>query len=88
MPLFIDVHTEDHEDGAEDLAPAPAREPGAQGGRASEDEPFWLGDKAGKVFWLVEAPSAEDARAVHRRAHGAVTSKIYEVQPDTPWFSG
>ncbi len=38
MPLFIDVHTIDGEDGHTDLAAAHPREPEAEGGHAGEDE--------------------------------------------------
>jgi hypothetical protein len=41
---------------------------------------YWYGDKTGKVFCLVEAPSAEAANAVHREAHGLVADDITEVQ--------
>jgi hypothetical protein len=33
---------------------------------------YWVDEKHGKVFCLVEAPSARDASAVHREAHGLV----------------
>ncbi len=36
----------------------------------------------GKIFCLVEAPSAEAAEQVHREAHGLVADKIIEVQPE------
>jgi hypothetical protein len=31
------------------------------------------------VYWLVEAPNAEAANAVHREAHGLVADDIVEV---------
>ena len=34
----------------------------------------------GRVFCLVEAPSAEAAAGVHREAHGLVADHIYRVQ--------
>jgi hypothetical protein len=34
----------------------------------------------GKIFCLVEAPSADAAATVHREAHGLVAAEIYEVQ--------
>jgi hypothetical protein len=37
----------------------------------SEDE--------GKIFCLVEAANADDANAVHRKAHGLVADAIYPV---------
>ena len=43
---------------------------------------YWHNEKAGKIFCLVEAPSAEAAEAVHREAHGIVADKIIEVAPE------
>jgi Protein of unknown function (DUF4242) len=34
----------------------------------------------GKVFCLVEAPSAGAATAVHREAHGLVADAVFEVK--------
>jgi hypothetical protein len=41
---------------------------------------YWVDDKAGKVFCLVEAPDADAARTVHREAHGLVADEIYPVE--------
>jgi hypothetical protein len=41
---------------------------------------YWYDDKTGKVFCLVDAPSAEAASAVHQEAHGLVADDITEVQ--------
>ena len=41
---------------------------------------YWVNELAGKIFSLVEAPSAEAAQTVHWEAHGGVTDEIYEVQ--------
>jgi hypothetical protein len=87
MPLFIDVHTLEGEPSAE-LAEEHVQDLETQGGHTSDHEPFWIGQKAGKVFWLVEAPSVEAAQEAHRRTHGAMASEIYEVQRSSPWFSG
>ncbi len=40
-----------------------------------------MNEGCGKVFCLVEAPSAEAAAAVHREAHGFVAEKIIEIKP-------
>jgi hypothetical protein len=44
---------------------------------------YWVNEQQGKVFCLVEAPSADDASAVHRQAHGLVADEIYIVQEGT-----
>jgi hypothetical protein len=41
---------------------------------------YWFDEGSGKVFCLVEAPTAEAATEVHRRAHGLVADEITEVQ--------
>jgi len=41
---------------------------------------YWVDEGAGRVFCLVEAPSAEAAASVHREAHGLVADHIYRVQ--------
>jgi len=43
---------------------------------------YWVNEKAGKIFCLCEAPSAEAAMQVHREAHGMVAEKIIQVEPD------
>ena len=40
---------------------------------------YWVDEKAGKIFCLVEAPDADAANTVHREAHGLVADEIYEV---------
>jgi hypothetical protein len=87
MPLFIDVHTIDAEGSAAEAAEAHARDLETQGAQDSDLVPFWIGQKAGKVFWLVEAPSAEAAQAAHHKTHGPMASEIYEVQAGSAWFS-
>jgi hypothetical protein len=41
---------------------------------------YWVDEDNGKVFCLVEAPSADAASTVHREAHGLVADEIYPVQ--------
>ena len=40
---------------------------------------YWVDEGGGKVFCLVEAPTADAAHAVHREAHGLVADEIYPV---------
>jgi hypothetical protein len=40
---------------------------------------YWLDEKTGKVFCLVDAPDAEAAVACHKEAHGLTADEIYEV---------
>jgi hypothetical protein len=41
---------------------------------------YWVDESAGKIFCLVDAPSADAANTVHREAHGLVADEIYPVQ--------
>jgi len=40
---------------------------------------YWVDEEAGKIFCLVDAPDAEAANTVHRKAHGLVADEIYPV---------
>jgi hypothetical protein len=41
---------------------------------------YWIDEPNGKVFCLVEAPSADAAANVHREAHGLVADDVFQVQ--------
>jgi hypothetical protein len=41
---------------------------------------YWVDEENGKVFCLVDAPSASAAATVHREAHGLLADEIYPVQ--------
>jgi hypothetical protein len=41
---------------------------------------YWFDSASGRVFCLVEAPSAQTAAAVHREAHGLLADEIFEVE--------
>jgi hypothetical protein len=78
MSLFMDVHnlgdvTLDAVAGAHqaDLA--------TQGRFDVDYLRYWVDETQGKVFCLVEAPSAEAAAMVHKEAHGLVADEIYQV---------
>jgi hypothetical protein len=80
MPLFMDVH-ESLPDGtsAKDVAGAHAADVKTQEQYGVKYQRYWVDEKEGKVFCLVEAPDAETASRVHREAHGLVADRIYEV---------
>ena len=78
MPLFMDTHALPGPVTAEEVAKAHAADLATQG----EDVRYlryWVDEGAGKIFCLVEAPSAEAANAVHRDAHGLVADAIFPV---------
>jgi hypothetical protein len=41
---------------------------------------YWVDQDKGQIFCLVEAPDAEAAAEVHRKAHGLVADAVYQVQ--------
>ena len=79
MPLFMDVHDMDGGVSAADVAKAHQADLDTQGKYGVEYKRYWVDEKAGKIFCLVEAPDAEAANTVHREAHGLVADEIYEV---------
>jgi hypothetical protein len=81
MPLFIDVH-ESLPEGADAAAVAAAHEAdlATQGPHGVRYLRYWVDEREGKVFCLVEAPDADTAALVHREAHGLVADRIHEVQ--------
>jgi hypothetical protein len=81
MPLFMDVH-ERLPAGvtAEDVVRAHRADLEVQQRHGVRYLRYWIDEEAGKVFCLVEAPSAEAAAAVHREAHGLLAERIYQVQ--------
>ena len=80
MPLYMDIH-ELPGLKAEELAKAHAADVATQQKYGVDYLKYWFNESCGKVFCLVEAPSAEAAARVHREAHGQMAEKIIEVQP-------
>lgn len=80
MALYMDVHTIDGGVTVEDVAVAHQADLKAQSRHDVRYLRYWVDEKQGRIFCLVEAPSAEAANAVHREAHGLVADEIYPVQ--------
>lgn len=80
MPLFMDIHQ--HVDGltAEAVKGAHEADLATQEKFDVRYLQYWFDEGSGKVFCLVEAPTAEAATEVHRRAHGLVADEIIEVK--------
>ena len=80
MPLYLDEH--EHIPGltAAGLAEAHAKdvEVGPQYG--VNYLRYWYDEATGKVFCLVDAPTAEAAEEVHRQAHGLVADRLLRVE--------
>jgi hypothetical protein len=80
MPLFMDVHTIDGGVATGDVAHAHMADLQTQGKYDVRYLRYWVNESQGKVFCLVEAPSADAASTVHREAHGLVADSVFEVQ--------
>jgi hypothetical protein len=80
MALYMDVH-DSLPDGATaaDVARAHAADLSVQERYGVRYLNYWVDEKAGRVFCLIEAPNADAAHAVHREAHGLVADEIYPV---------
>ncbi len=76
----MDVHTIDGGVSADDVAQAHRADLKVQGQHEVRYLRYWVDEQQGKVFCLVEAPSAAAAQAVHREAHGLVADQVYRVQ--------
>jgi hypothetical protein len=75
----MDVH---HMDGAvsgADVRTAHAADLKVQGEHDVRYLRYWVDEANGKIFCLVDAPSAEAAAEVHRKAHGLVADEIFQV---------
>jgi hypothetical protein len=80
MPLYMDVHTIDGGVTAAAVEQAHLADLRTQGRYDVHYLRYWVDEAAGKVFCLVDAPSAEAAEDVHREAHGLVADDLFEVQ--------
>ena len=80
MPLYMDVHTIDGGVSAADVEKAHLADLAEQGKHDVRYLRYWVDEPNGKVFCLVEAPSAEAASTVHRDAHGLVADDVFQVQ--------
>ncbi|HVE91375.1 MAG TPA: DUF4242 domain-containing protein [Actinomycetota bacterium] len=79
MPLFMDVHNLPEGVGPKEVAGAHEADLAVQDKHGVKYINYWVDEKQGKGFCLVDAPNAEAANACHREAHGLVADEIYEV---------
>jgi len=80
VPLFIDVHEIDGGVAMDDVAKAHLADLQTQAAYDVRYLRYWVDEPGGRIFCLVEAPSAEAAANVHQEAHGLVADHIYPVQ--------
>ena len=79
MALFMDIHKKVDGATAEAVAGTHARDLEVGEKYGVRYLKYWLDEKSGTIFCLVEAPDKEAARKVHHEAHGLVTGTIHEV---------
>ena len=80
MPLYMDMHTIDGGVTLDDVRRAHAADLAVQGRHGVDYKAYWVDESSGKVFCLVEAPSAATALKVHEEAHGLMPDDIWEVR--------
>ncbi len=81
MPLYVDIH-EVHGTTPEAVAQAHLADLAKQDKHHVKCIKYWLNESRGKIFCLIDAPSAEAADLTHREAHGLLAEKIIEVDPE------
>jgi len=80
MPLFMDEHAKVDGLTAEAVARARVMDIAVQEKYGAKYLRYWFNEEAGRVYCLVEAPSAEAAAAVYREAHGLLADSVLEVR--------
>jgi hypothetical protein len=83
LPLYMDVHNVEGGVSANDVAEAHMKDLREQARHGAGYKSYWVSEAEGKIFCLVQAPSAEAANLVHGEAHGLVADAIYEVEEGT-----
>ena len=80
VPVNMDIHTVQGGATVDGVAEAHTADLRAQGAHDVRYLRYWVSEAEGKIFCLVDAPSAEAANTVHREAHGLVADDVFEVQ--------
>jgi hypothetical protein len=79
MPLFMDIHDLKAPVRMEDAAKAHAADLATQEEYGVHYLRYWVDESEGRLFCLVDAPDADTATTVHRKAHGLVADEIFPV---------
>ena len=78
MPLFMDIH-ESPGVSEQDMAKAHLADIAIQEQYGATFHTYWLNKESGTANCLVDAPSAEQANAVHRASHGLEAKELIAV---------
>src|SRR5215203_2574804 len=76
MALYMDIHTLGPGVALADVEKAHNADLQTQGRHGVDYQRYWVNLQEGKVFCLIDAPSVEAAKTVHREAHGLVTDDV------------
>jgi hypothetical protein len=79
MTLYMDVHNMPGPISLADVAEAHAADLKKQDDHDVKYLRYWVSEADGKIFCLVDAPSAEAAACVHREAHGLEADEVFAV---------
>lgn len=79
MPLFMDTHEKVEGLTAEAVAGAHAMDLATQEKYGANFLRYWFNEGTGRVYCLIDAPTAEAANQVHKDAHGLVADEIVQV---------
>jgi hypothetical protein len=80
VPLYLDIHRVEGGVSIDDVVRAHRADLRTQDAYDVRFLRYWVDEARGRIFCLAEAPSAEAAIEVHRRAHGLMAEEVYQVQ--------
>jgi hypothetical protein len=80
MPLYMDVHHKVKGATAKGVAEAHQKDLAVGKKHKVKYLKYWLDEKTGEIYCLVDAPSKKAAADVHREAHGLLADEIHEVK--------
>ena len=84
MPLYMDIHEIAGGVSIDDVAKAHQADLQTEGAHDVHYLKYWVDEGAGRIFCLVDAPSADAANTVHREAHGLVRSEEHTSELQSP----
>jgi hypothetical protein len=79
MPLFMDLHDLKAPVTLDEVAKAHCADLETQEEYGVHFLRYWVDEANGRIFCLVDAPDAEAANTVHRKAHGLVADEVVAV---------
>ncbi|MES2431732.1 MAG: nickel-binding protein [Bacteroidota bacterium] len=78
MPIYMDVHILPGVK-AKEVAEAHLKDLMVQNEHVCKCMTYWVDEKRGNVFCLIEAPTKEAVSVMHNEAHGLIPNKVIEV---------